>query len=308
MAELAIGVVGLLVSLYSTCQDCFENVQVAQHCGEDYARLQCRLDLLNVKFTRWGAVMGLERINNTLTPARAAEILRAKTGEGQTVQQALEQIIKDFEQCQKKSAPYSKAARIYNPNTDLDPATQVIHRTLLGICHRRTKQASDKSKTSKISVNMRVRWAFYERKRFEKLILDLSDLVDALVELFPTTKEDQRRVGEEIQEIRTGFAALKIDAAKGQQALKELHDVAAETDRSFATALANVIGNAKTTYQVRDQLHAQNAFTLYGDQVTSETTAGKGKVGASAYDIAGGKHGGNAFTVYGTVYGSPRRQ
>lgn len=301
MAETALGVVGLL-GLYSACQDCFEDVQVARRCGEDYARLQCQLDLLNVKFTRWGSAAGLDK---ALTPIREEQISTTKVDEGQTVRQTLEQVIKDFEQCRKRSEPYRKTTQVYNADSDLDPANQSIHQTLRAICSRRVMKASSPSKGKAIPIITRMKWAFHDRKRFEGLVLGLNDLITDLVELFPN--ENDRRVGEEIEEVNAGLAKLQVDQKGSQQALQALHDAAAVTDQAFATALASVICNARNGYQIKGQHHSHNAFTLYGDQILDETMVGKSGGGGSAYDIASGKHEGSAYTVYGSVYGSIRK-
>ena len=65
-------------------------------------------------------------------------------------------------------------------------------------------------------------WTLYEEKSFVRLIEDISELVDGLIDLFPESQEEQRRLcANEVSELSTNEESLQLlkDAAAGRDKL-----------------------------------------------------------------------------------------
>lgn len=92
-------------------------------------------------------------------------------------------------------------------------------------------------------------WALYEKKYFDRLISDVVQLVDGLVQLFPTIQQRQSElVVEEVLEIESQPVLAEIEAAA--------EDV-----------------NSLLVSSVRIALAAQGSHNFTGNTVTSEVEA-----------------------------------
>ncbi|GFP56730.1 heterokaryon incompatibility protein s [Trichoderma asperellum] len=85
-------------------------------------------------------------------------------------------------------------------------------------------------------------WTLYEEKNFTRLIEDIGELVDGLIELFPGIQEEQRKLcEEEVSEMSTkrGMLPLIRDIAASQDKL--LSDTAAKAIRPTTTSSRSVV-------------------------------------------------------------------
>lgn len=57
-AGLTLGVVGL-ASLFSTCMECFDYIQLSRTFGKDYGKCLLRLHAAKLRFSRWGETTGV---------------------------------------------------------------------------------------------------------------------------------------------------------------------------------------------------------------------------------------------------------
>ncbi|KAF2022602.1 hypothetical protein EK21DRAFT_105696 [Setomelanomma holmii] len=72
---------------------------------------------------------------------------------------------------------------VYNPQKDLDPPIAKLHEKMRQLAIERQNQSS---------VRQKAKWALYQEKHFRRLIEDITELVDSLVELFLATQQVQR--------------------------------------------------------------------------------------------------------------------
>ena len=84
-----------------------------------------------------------------------------------------------------RAAPQDDSRVVYNPQTDLDPAMAKLHDKMRQLAIERQTRSS---------VQQKAKWALYQEKHFRRLIEDLTELVDSLVELFPATQQAQREL------------------------------------------------------------------------------------------------------------------
>ena len=192
MAEavgLIVGGVGL-ASLFTTCIDCFEYVQLGRQFGTNYQRSLLKLDIVKLRLSRWA-----DAVNDS---QQHYNVAIGSTSEASKVQEILSEIIELFANAEKVSAKYKMKAKpgdliAYNADADLEPDLRSMHNKMRELAIKRQKRSSFAQKAA---------WALYEEKHFHRLIEDVTTLVDGLVELFPATRGRLQQLSlEEAQEI-----------------------------------------------------------------------------------------------------------
>jgi len=140
---------------------------------------------------------------------------------------------------------------ILDTQTDLDP----VHRTL----HEKMRDLSIR-RQNKTPLRQKVKWALHEKKHFERMIEDIIELVNALVETFPAVRQAQRDLYTvEVSEIGTN------------ESLPVLENIAASQDQDLHAAISEVlksnngVTNTWNNYnsKIREQVGTKN---VYGNQ------------------------------------------
>jgi hypothetical protein len=213
-AGLTIGVVGL-ASLFSTCMECFDYIQLGRTFGKDYGKCLLRLDAAKLRFSRWGEATGIastSQVNDRLAVSepdfRLAESLL------QQIQDSFEDTEKISRRYQKHAvlnSPTSDALVVYDEKIDLSPQDLQIHSQLRAIASRRQKTTGLVQKT---------RWALYEKKKLDAMISDITEFIDKLVDLFPDAKESQ-----------TPLCENELSSIGDAEDLTKLKDIAGADDR-----------------------------------------------------------------------------
>jgi len=275
MAEavgLTIGSVAL-ASLFTTCVDCFEYVQLGRQFGTNYQRSLLKLDIVKLRLSRWaGAVNESQQHYN---------VAIGSANEAQKVQEILGEIIELFANAEKVSAKYKMKAKpgdlvAYNVNADLEPDVRSMHNKMRELAIKRQKRSSFAQKAA---------WALYEEKHFNRLIEDVTTLVDGLVELFPATQGRLQQLSlEEAQEM------------KEEPSLGVLEEAAEDIDPLLQTSVKQVLTGREGHVFIRN-LATGDARVRYGDEnVAGATWTGSGHTYDS--NTASGKsrvHYGNKF-------------
>jgi hypothetical protein len=269
MAEavgLAMGGVAL-ASLFTSCIDCFEYVQLGRQFGTNYQRSLLKLDILKLRLSRWAdAVNGSQQDYNVAT---------GPANEAQKVQEILGEIIELFANAEKVSAKYKMKAKpgdlvAYNVNADLEPDLRSMHNKMRELAIKRQRRSSFAQKAA---------WALYEEKHFHRLIEDVTTLVDGLVELFPATQRRLQQLSlEEAQEMEKepGLGVLK-EAAEDIDPLLQISVQQVLTGREghiFTRNLAT--DDARVRYG--DENVAGTTLTGSGHTYDSNTASGRSRV------------------------------
>ena len=267
---LTIGIAGL-ASIFTSCVDCFEYVQLGRKFGEDYGKCVLRLDAAKVRMTRWGASMGL---GPELQHHRNQQISISEE-EFHLARSLLEQIMSSFEDAEKLSGRYEKHATlqktqtedlvVYNTRTDLEPQYLRLHQTMRELALRRQHGTSILKKTT---------WALYEKKRFNTLIEDVTGFVTQLVELFPVLQKDQAALCE-----------TEVSAIEETEDLTLLRRIAGDDDSVLTTAVNEEIDRRGHT--VTDWKASGNAKMWAGDD--------------NAFGVESKGHHFSAFSVSGSA-------
>lgn len=106
-----------------------------------------------------------------------------------------------------RTEPQDDSLVVYDPQTDLDPATAKLHEKMRQLAIERQNRSS---------VRQKAKWALYQEKQFRRLIKDITELVDGLVELFPATKQSQR-----------DLCNLEVSAIGEDEGISMLREIAA---------------------------------------------------------------------------------
>lgn len=231
-AGLTVGVVAL-AGLFNNAVQCFEYVQLGRGFGKDFQTSQLKLDNARLRLSRWGSSLGLG--NNNQDVQALGERFNPDTVK--QAQALLGQILELFDNAESVSDKYRNRAQpnddrlaICNPQTDLDPDAIDLHQKMRQLAIERQSQSSLKQK---------IKWALYEDKSFRRLIEDISELTQHLVELFPATKEVQQRLCDQ-----------EVSSIGENKVLSILKDIAAEQDKLLEDAIAKVVSNPGGTHHI----------------------------------------------------------
>lgn len=209
-AGLAVGLLGL-AGIFSAVVECFEYVQLGKAFGADYGKCILRLDVALLRLCRWASVFGIAEDSEQ---TRAIDVPQQ---DFQVVKRLLQQILDTFEDAKRISERYEKSTK--DQNTHMDALTRLneeadlthederLHSQLRRIAKRRQKC---------IGVLGKARWALYEKKKFDRLIEDITEFVDKLVMLFPGSPQAQAQLCEsEVTEIQNDEDLATLQAIAG---------------------------------------------------------------------------------------------
>lgn len=232
-AGLVVGVVAL-AGLFNNTVDCFEFVQLGRTFGKDFQTSQLKLDSTRLRLSRWGKSLSLgEDVRDTAS-------LQGRFGSQSAVKHAEEllgQVIELFAEAEGVSKRYGDRVQsdddslaVYSPQTDLDPPAAKLHNQMRELAIERQNRSG---------VRQRAKWALYQEKAFRRLIEDITELVDNLVELFPAVQQTQREICDrEVQAIGEG------------EGMSILREIAAAQDKFLEEAITKATAGADQSHHI----------------------------------------------------------
>ncbi|KAI0857354.1 prion-inhibition and propagation-domain-containing protein [Xylaria cubensis] len=245
MAEVFGVVAGALsvAALFNNCVTTFEYIQLGRHFGTDYKRYQLKLDIAKTRLSRWGEAID---INND--PRFTIDKPQDKSS--RQAQAIMEEIDLLFRTLQKSSERYAIDAlpedlRLLQIE-DMPPVAKNLHKRLDEIVKRRTK---------KISIVKKASWALYDGKNFDKLVGEVTGLVDSLEKLFPVEAARQNLVQMEIEEFN-----------EDEPSLRALQDAAEDTDDVLLKAVNKQLDTYDTMNYVKHIHNNENARVRVGNE------------------------------------------
>jgi hypothetical protein len=232
-AGLVVSVVAL-AGLFNNTVECFEFVQLGRAFGKDFQTSQLKLDNARLRLSRWGKSLNLDDDG-----VRDVVSLEGRFGSEANVKHAealLGQIVELFAEAEgvsnkyRSRTPQDGSLVVYNPQTDLDPATAKLHEKMRQLAIERQNRSG---------VRQKAKWALYQEKQFRRLIEDITDLVNDLDNLFPATEQSRRNLCD--------IEASAIGQAEDISALKEI--VAAQ-DKLLEEAITKAAESAGTSHNI----------------------------------------------------------
>ncbi|KAF3929508.1 hypothetical protein ABW19_dt0202158 [Dactylella cylindrospora] len=169
MAEILGLVIGgiSLVTVFSTAISLCECVRFSKSFGQDYETALTKLSILRLRLSRWAAAVR-EQPDDFATQE-----------DGQVALKILERITYLFQETQKLSLKYSGNMALYDPIGETGTDARNLVNTVGKVISQRQKRTR---------MFQRTVWAVYDKENFNKLLEDVTELVDGLVELFPAEK------------------------------------------------------------------------------------------------------------------------
>lgn len=217
MAEpvsLTLAVVSL-AGLFNNAIVDFEYIQLGKNFATDFEICRTKMACQQLRLSRWGAAVG---INGNATSVNSLSDVKVEQHEVKTAEDCLGHIAELFAEYRGKSRRYEQGR---SGSQELVSDDSPKSRSLLDRMH--TIVAARRQETGAL---VRVRWALYERKNFDRLLEDLRGHISDLVELWPAIKEQQQKLcQEEAKEL-----------AK-EESVSELVKVASEGDPDLENAL-----------------------------------------------------------------------
>lgn len=244
----AIGVISL-AALFDNAVNCFEYIQLGRAFGKNYQVSLLKLDNARLRLSRWGKAVGLGcDVENTRSlqsriAAPSPEVKQAEAILGQIVDLFLvaEGVSNKFKT--RVSSNDTKLV-LYDEKKDMEPVPRLLHEQMRELSISRQKGTSFLKKA---------KWALYEEKQFKRLIEDITELVNALVELFPAAQATQKQLCEiEVQTIGTAqsLPVLKEVVAGGQDKFLEAAVEKAILNNYTYTHTISFTGNNNSGFQV----------------------------------------------------------
>ncbi|KAI4117564.1 MAG: hypothetical protein LQ338_007525 [Usnochroma carphineum] len=213
--------------------------------------------------SRWGAAMGFGPKPNL------QQQISASAEEIRVAESLLEQIMESFEDAEKISERFKKHTSmntinsdellVFNADNDLSSNFQRLHLTMRELANQRQKGTS---------IRKKAKWALYEKKRFDRMIEDVTGFTSQLVDLFPAVQEDQRVL-----------CKNEVWAIPEAQDLKLLNDIACTGDEMLAV-------------EVKKEMDSR------GHSVTDWKAGGNSKMWAGDENAFGVKSKGHSFAKF----------
>lgn len=229
MAEaigIATGILGLAALFNSALQD-FALIQVARSLRADYADIVLDLQTSALKLSRWGASIGLDRVDDAhqalAVPYAAAEIPLAID--------LLQRLLEHFADAADMSA---KAVRRGEPADSMAPV--VPEGAAADGIVRLTKRMGEIAlgRKAKLPWGKRAKWALWRRGQFLDMLAQIQQKTDALVELFPAAKPES-----DAARGRDAEALAEVDAQDEDFKVVQLR--LAQVDVEMQQALADAL-------------------------------------------------------------------
>ncbi|KAL6878571.1 prion-inhibition and propagation domain-containing protein [Trichoderma novae-zelandiae] len=225
------------VGLLQFVLNCFSQIQLAREFESEFEIYQLKLDLIQLRLSRWGEVAKL--ISNTNsgawegrpTPSQPQPNDGPADPENPTGDPAISILIEiratvtQAQRCAKKNKG-STVDQPLDPDASIAADLRGVHTRIKGFINRRTSQ------TTKAVDSMK--WAFYKRDHFDRFIADVSYLTESLESLI--SEEDKAKLRE-----------LSSEECKGinKPNLEELKDIAQGCDPMMEDAADEALKNAR---------------------------------------------------------------
>ncbi|KAL6890080.1 prion-inhibition and propagation domain-containing protein [Trichoderma evansii] len=214
--------------IFNDAVQSFGYIQMGANFGKSFQTSLLKLDVLRLRLTRWGQSVGLANVDDV----KPFQITKLAPEDREQVQGLLDQILELFADAEAASKRFKKrngnsAAPVLDPAKELDSVSASLHQKMQDLSKKR--QGKSELEQDK--------WTVYDEKNFTRLIEDISELVDGLVDLFPGIQEEQRKLcEEEVCEMNTNKDILPL-----------LKEVAAGQDKLLTDTVIKVI-QSTTTY------------------------------------------------------------
>lgn len=275
MSDIALGALGL-TAVFDSCINYFRYIQFGREFKEDYQRCLLKVDVASLRLCRW-----LKVINEYSGQPSKSIFSEADL---HCVTRIMSEIKSIFEEARALSESYQSNASqtssdpclsTLGPDADLHPEIKQLHQDLSMLAFAETAETSFRNRTS---------WALWKKSQFEKLISDVTGLIDDLVALTPPLQgELENRCRSEMKSIREeqNIVAVLMNVASGmdpllENALKERRDQSSQNRHAYWGNKASVEARVRYGDEYGDNwifgpMSHVDGHAYYGNSVSGTT-------------------------------------
>ncbi|KAH0429859.1 small s protein [Colletotrichum camelliae] len=260
-AGLALGIVSLAGSIsgsFISIIQCFEYVQLSRGFGRDFEKAQIRLGALKLRLTRLGVALGV------LPEPETGRLLRLSTNQEKATQakRLVDSVLQDIREIEQKSKRYadSRGSAVSSDQTAAEPSdTRCTSQWQAWSC-----QANDiiSTRLEGTSWTKRAKWACYEKRHFDTLLADISDVLGNLEALFPEAMEAQRSLCttevEWLRKTSQGTASLRLFYAA----------ITENSDAVLTQAVREAIASEGTGHKYSFTEASEDSVVIQGDYIS----------------------------------------
>ncbi|KAB8227377.1 prion-inhibition and propagation-domain-containing protein [Aspergillus alliaceus] len=214
--------------LFNDAVQSFEYIQMGANFGHSFQMSLLKLDVVRLRLTRWGQSVGLAKVDDGVNPLQIKSIASEDREEVQDLLAQILELFAEAEAASKRLRRRNSTVPVLDAVKELDSVSASLHQKMEDLA--KTRQGKFELEQGRLTI-------LYEEKNFSRLIEDISELVDGLVDLFPGIQEEQRKLcEEEVSGLNTNEGALSL-----------LKEVAAGQDKLLSDTVVKVI-ESTTTY------------------------------------------------------------
>ncbi|KAL4976596.1 prion-inhibition and propagation-domain-containing protein [Aspergillus desertorum] len=258
---LGLSAISLSVQLFGGCATGFALLSTARNFGKDASFLQTMLSVEEYRFLKWADTVGLTGPDGQLLPQlnrSLAEELMVQLSDRLDCSKLRERYLLDVH-LQPDDLDHSSST----PEACSGPAPQTLDILASTVSDERRRSILARAKLihGQKGLSKRLWWAAIDKSRFQDLVRDLRQIIDALWNLL-----EPIRLNELSQQVTQTLTAV-VDMSHDIESLKGLHAILSQTSSAVPQAdesLASAVG----LKIVREQLLEENT-----DQQLSPATA-----------------------------------
>lgn len=280
VAGLIVGSVAL-TGLFNNCVQTFQYLQLGRNFGDDYETSLVKLDVVELRFTRWGELMTMQTGTDSHNLISAVSSHEEKVAE-----RLLNQIRNVFERAKQTSETFQmigKTDELIVDTRSQNDNLSALHHHLQSKIHKLYSKRQKKS-----SSTAKVKWALYKKTHFDRLIEDLTELVDALFSLFPVPEGFQRQL-----------CMMEVSDIEKDESLIALKAVAHGSDKLLEEVVTKMLNDRGRQFW-KDIMASGKAEQFMGNEYAMGEPA-SGREGYQEWNGISGTD--NARQLMGNVYG-----
>lgn len=286
VVSLATALSGTVISVV----ECIEYAQLSRSFGKDFDKSQVRLCALKLQVTRWGVCAGVLTDPKT-GQRRIVEVNQQTASAASKLWSTIEYDLNEVEQrsksyVQRQLSPSPEDLEVFETREMAD-WTRALSSQVDTI-------AADRM--GDVSLARKVKWAFYEQKKFSRLLDDIAGNFSDLKQLLPQLAEPQQQLCRlEVEEVQN---------SQSQEAIQMLHETSrANQDTILEQALKQVLLNRGSSHRWELTEVEDNVELRQGDQIASDFR-GRALVGRIGHDYGTTIGKGQARISQGDIYGN----
>lgn len=245
-ASITIGGVAL-TSLFNNAVDCFNYVQIGRNFGKNFTTSLLRLDVAQLRLSRWGKSIGLGNSMDDVQSLQQKALSAEDVGQAERLLGQIQELFAEAEVTsngfKNRTPSGDRSLILHDPSTDLEPVPASLHSKMRELATSRQGQTG---------LRQKVKWALYEKRHLSELVDEVTSLVDSLVDLFPAAKVTQRELCD-----------VEVTDMNMEQGLPLLKEAASEKDGYLDAAISKAMdGSLGRPYNVTFSGSHNSGFQL----------------------------------------------